>query len=88
MKKCIQRYHTIKNPNFFDVDEKLNDYVTNHKKQVDLYLVKGESELAFTNFATHFKTEFQDKTSNNYMKRSLIFSVESFVSRGYIFFVF
>ena len=28
--KCIQTNHTIKNPDFFDIDKIITDYSTNH----------------------------------------------------------
>ena len=30
--KYIRTKHTIKNPNFFDIDKIFNDCITNHKK--------------------------------------------------------
>ena len=34
-KKCVATKHTVKNLDFFHIDEKFNDYITNHNnKQV------------------------------------------------------
>ena len=43
--KCINIKHTIENPNFFDIDEIFDVYITNHNKKFDLYLVKNVSRL-------------------------------------------
>ena len=32
--KCIRTKHTIEKPDFFYIDEKFNDYVTNHNKRI------------------------------------------------------
>ena len=37
---CIRINESIQNPDFFDIDRISNDYITNHNKKYDLYLVE------------------------------------------------
>ena len=39
----FQTKHTIKDPNFFDIDKILNDYITNNKKNISYFLSKVTS---------------------------------------------
>ena len=41
LEKCIRIKHTIENPDFFDLYEVFNNYITNHKK-IDFYLLKDD----------------------------------------------
>ena len=70
-KKCFRIKHTIKNPNFFVIDNIFIDYITNHDKKFNLYLVKCDFKLNSNNFNPHIKTEFYHNTTiinlkNNY----------------------
>ena len=38
--KSFRINHSIENPYFFNIDKIFNDYITNHLKDFDLYLVK------------------------------------------------
>ena len=39
--------HIKKNPNFYDIDKRLNNNITNHNKQLGFYLFKCEYKLGF-----------------------------------------
>ena len=49
-KKHLKKTHTIENPIFFDVDKTFNDYITNHDKKIDIYLVRVDFKLDFDNY--------------------------------------
>ena len=67
--KCNQINRTINNPSFFDIDKKFNEYVTNHNKIFDLYLVKCDFKLVFNNYTSHNKTDlYHDATIINFEK--------------------
>ena len=38
----VQVKHTIKNPDFSDIDKRFNDYITNHNKKFYLCFVKND----------------------------------------------
>ena len=40
LEKCIRIKPSIKKPDFFDKDELFDNYITNHIKKFNLYLVK------------------------------------------------
>ena len=40
LESCTQTKHTMKNSDFFDMDENSNVYITNHNKKHDIYLFK------------------------------------------------
>ena len=40
---------TNKNPNFFVIDKISSDYITNHNKKHNLFLVKCDSKIIFNN---------------------------------------
>ena len=45
--ECVLKRHTISKPDFFDIDESFNNYITNHIKKNDLYLVKCDFKIVF-----------------------------------------
>ena len=45
--KCIRTKHTIQNTNYFDIAEIFNEYIKNHNKKFDLYLVEYDFILVF-----------------------------------------
>ena len=67
--ESIRLNHTIKNPNFFDIDKIFNDYIANQNKKFDLYLFKYEFKLDFNILTPHIKTEFYRNTAINNLKR-------------------
>ena len=77
--------HTITNPNYFDMVKIINNYMANHKKKFDLYLLKCDFKLVFINFTPHNKTYFHRNTSNINLKRNLLYWIEYFIERGHKF---
>ena len=64
--KYIRTKHTIKNPNFFDIDKILNDYITNNNKKYYLFLIKCDFKLIFNNDLSkpiHTETDCYHKTA-------------------------
>ena len=47
----------IFNPNYFKIDETINDYITHYNKKFNLFLVKCEFEVKFINYTDFIKTE-------------------------------
>ena len=45
--ECVPKRHTIPEPDFFDIDESFNNYITNHIKKIDVYLVKCDFKIVF-----------------------------------------
>ena len=59
--KCIQTKHIIHNLNFFDINEVLNKFITNHNKEFDLYRVKYDCKLNFDKrFSPDIEYELED----------------------------
>ena len=56
--ECKETEQTIKSLDFFDMDEEFNDYICNHNKRFDLYLLKKVFKLVFVNeFHPNIKPE-------------------------------
>ena len=86
-KKCLREKYVIINPNFFEVDKILSDYVERNKKNFDLSLLYFEFKLDLNNnFNPHIRREYFYITSNISMKKYLFYWIECFMSRGYKFF--
>ena len=57
--KFIRINHTIQNPNLFDVDKLYNDYIINHVRKFDLYLVVADFKREFDkDLNAHITTDF------------------------------
>ena len=53
--------HTIRNPNFFDIDEIFHEYIISHNKKFEIYLVNYDIKLVFDkDFIPHIKSELQN----------------------------
>ena len=48
----------IKNPNYFKIEEIVNDYITDYNKNFDLHFVKCEFEVEFIIFTDFKETEY------------------------------
>ena len=89
--KCIRTKHSIDTTDFFHIDLDFNNYITNHSKKFDLYLVIYDFILVFDNcFHPHVKSEFQylGKTNsehNTHLKKYLLGWIENFFEIGYNF---
>ena len=71
--------HRIENSDFFDLDERFNNYVTNQIKKHDFYLGKYDFKLfSDRELYPNFKSELQYTTTIFHLKRfsylGLIFS--------------
>ena len=79
--------HTIKNPDFFVTDKLSKDYITNHNKKYNLFLVKCDSNLIFNNDLLKLiliETDFYH--TNVYKLRSyLLNKIDNFIEKGCIF---
>ena len=81
--KRIRTKHTIQNTNFFDIDEKFTEYLTNSNKKVESYLVKYDSKLIFDKeFSPPIKSEIEINLTEFHLKRFLILWIEKFSERG------
>ena len=47
IENCTRTKNTIENPNFFHKDEIFTNYITNHIKKFNLYLVEYDFSLVF-----------------------------------------
>ena len=83
IEKCTEINHTIGNPDFLELNEINYDYITNHNKKVDLYLVKKDFELFFDrDFYPHFKSDLQNNLTIFPLKIYLLRWIEIFIERG------
>ena len=71
--KCIRLKHTIQNPDFFDMAELFNEYITDHNKKFDLYFVKSDFKLVSNkDFTRHFQSELENNQAEVHLKRFFI----------------
>ena len=86
-RKCLREKYFSNNPNLFEVDKILSDYIERYNKKFDLYLVNCEFKLELNdNFNPHIKRECFYNTKIISMKKYLLYWIEFFMSRGYKFF--
>ena len=84
-KKCLRKKYIFTHPNFFEVDKFSIDFVERNNKKFDLYLVSCEFKLELNNnINPQIKREYFYNTSIISMKKYLLYSIEHFMSRGYI----
>ena len=79
--------HTIKNPNFFDIDKISNDYIFDHNKKCNLFLVKCDFKLIFNNdLSKHIfiESDLYHTTFFN-LRRYLLDKIDNFIEKGCIF---
>ena len=79
--KCFRINHTIKNPNFFDVDKISNDYTTNHNKKFELFLVGVDFKLYFDWFIPNIQSYFHFNFSIFNLKQYLLYWINHFLER-------
>ena len=78
--------YTIKNPNFFEIDKILNDYITNNSKKYKLFLINCDFELVFNDdFSFHIETDYHQNTKMINLKRYLLNHIEDFINKCYTF---
>ena len=84
--KYIRTKHTIKNPNFFVIEKISKDYITYHNKKYYLFLIKCDFKLLFNNdFSLHIETDFYHNTVKINLRRYLLYPIEAFIEKGYVF---
>ena len=82
LEKCIRINHTIENPDFFDLDEVFHQYIPNHIKKFDFYLVKYVFRLVFDEkFYLLFNTDLESNLSIFSLKRYFLLWVENSFER-------
>ena len=75
--KSSRLKHTIKNPNFFDVDENVSEYITSHNKKLDLYVVNYDFHSVFhKEFYPHKKSDLQNYLTKMHLKTCWVLWVE------------
>ena len=66
--------NTIQNPDSFDIDGIFNEYIKNHNKKFELYLVKYDFELIFeSDFSPHIKPQLENITTKFNSKKSFFY---------------
>ena len=81
--KYVRKEHTIGNLEFFDIDEKFYDCITNHNKKKDFNLVKSDFEIAFDKEVyTHVKSEVLYNNNQFHLKRFSLNWIEYFCASG------
>ena len=79
--------HTIKNPNFFVINKIFNDYITNHNKKFNLFLIKCDFKLIYNNDLLTpilIETDFYHNNTLFNLKRYLLYKIDNFIEKGYI----
>ena len=57
---CFRIKDTVESPDFFDVEETVNIYITSHNKKIGFYLIKHDFSLVVDeNVYPHIKLELQ-----------------------------
>ena len=70
---------TIQNPHFFDIDEIFNEYITNHSKKFEIYLVVYDFKLISDDvFSQRFASELEINLSKFHLKRFFLLWIEYF----------
>ena len=69
--KCQQKTTPPEILIFFDIDELCNNYITNHKKNFELHLIKSELKLLFDGeLYPHIESEVRINLSKFHFKKS------------------
>ena len=72
-KNCIQKKHTIENPDFFDIYQIFNDYIADHYKNFEFFLVKYDVTLVLDKqFHPQNKSELRIIHSKTHLKKILL----------------
>ena len=83
LEKSIHINHSVENPNFFDVDDKYNDFVNIHNKKYYFYFVKCNFNLVFdSNFYRCIESILYNNTMICYWKEFLINAIQHFIKKG------
>ena len=87
-KKTFRIKHTITNPNFFVIGKISKDYIANHIKKYFLFLFKCDFILFYNNDFLKpilVETDLYHKASLINLKRYLLYEIDNFIEKGYIF---
>ena len=78
---CFRINHTIKNPDFFDIDKTSKEYITAHNKKFVFFLVKCDLKLVVKKSNSHNKTGFCRIATIFKWKRYTLCWIEYFFKR-------
>ena len=85
--KFVRKNHTIQNPNLYDVDKINNDYILNHNKKFDLYLVQADFKTELDrDLNAHITTDYTLNLLHNNLKHQLSSQINSLTSKSYKFY--
>ena len=59
--KCVLIIHTMNSPSFIDIDEIFNEYIIDHNKKFDLWLVESEFNIVFVVSEKQFNKNLNNK---------------------------
>ena len=84
--KSIYKKYVINKINLYEVDKVLKDYVNTHNKKFDIYFIYCEFKIQFDNNSTrHLKTDCVHNIEIEKISQCLLYCIEYFESKGYIF---
>ena len=85
--KSLCKKYNIDNVNLDDVDKILNDYISTHNKNFDVYFFNCEFKTEFDNILKiNIKTNFVLNTDFIDINEYLLYDIDCFKSRGYNFY--
>ena len=82
----LYKKYTMNNINLEEFDKILNDYISHHNKNFDLYFI-SEIKIEIDNKLTTIRaTNYFYNTDANKIKSYLLYYIDHFKSRGYNFY--
>ena len=88
-KERIHSKHTIESSSFFDIDEIFNEYVSNHNRNIVLYIVKYNFKLVFYNeFYPLVKSELRITQSKFLLEKFCYFGLNILLREDLNFLIF
>ena len=69
--KCKHIKLTIKNPDINKIDNAVYEYIIEHNKKYDYYLIKCDFKIVFNNseYSPHITSELFDKKNNDFLDK-------------------
>ena len=84
LEKSFRIFHSIKNPEFFNVDDLCNDFINNHNEKDFFYYVQCKFNLVFdNNFLPCIESDLYTNKTIFYWKIFLIHAIQDFINQGY-----
>ena len=83
--RFIHINRSIKTPCFFSIDKIYKEYVVDHNKKLDVYLVECDSKIVLNDLTPHIETDFYLSVRNINLKSFLLYWIEYFILQGYQF---